>query len=218
MDRADLDSLSERLRRRRWSRAYARFYAELRSRGVRLDVGVSINPKSRIVGREISIGAFTRFRGPVVMKGHGSISIGRYCAFGSDVRLVSTTHETFHANLQSDLQKRLGLGRMLSAAPIRVGHNVWVGDAALILGGLVIGDGAIVGAGAVVTNDVDAFGVVGGVPARRISDRFDHDVVEALQEIAWWDWDPDRIERNRAFFAADLRSLDAEAVRRLVEP
>ena len=53
-------------------------------------------------------------------------------------------------------------------APIRLGKNVWVGSNATILQGVTIGDNAVVGAGAVVTKDVPANMVVGGVPARII--------------------------------------------------
>ena len=53
-------------------------------------------------------------------------------------------------------------------APIVLGRNVWVGSNATILQGVTIGDNAIVGAGAVVTKDVPANTIVGGVPARFI--------------------------------------------------
>nr|WP_281276226.1 DapH/DapD/GlmU-related protein [Flexivirga caeni] len=47
---------------------------------------------------------------------------------------------------------------------------MWIGANATILPGVTIGDGAVVAAGAVVTKDVPARTVVGGVPARRIRD------------------------------------------------
>lgn len=53
-------------------------------------------------------------------------------------------------------------------APIVLGRNVWVGSNATILQGVTIGDNAVVAAGAVVTKDVAANTVVGGVPARFI--------------------------------------------------
>ena len=53
-------------------------------------------------------------------------------------------------------------------APIVLGKNVWIGSNATILQGVTIGDNAIVAAGAVVTKDVEANTIVGGVPAKFI--------------------------------------------------
>lgn len=47
-----------------------------------------------------------------------------------------------------------------------VGDNVWIGNRAIVLPGVTIGDGAVVGAGSVVTRDVPARTVVAGNPAR----------------------------------------------------
>ena len=51
---------------------------------------------------------------------------------------------------------------------IVVGKNVWIGSNATILAGVTIGDNAVVAAGAVVTKDVEANTIVGGVPAKFI--------------------------------------------------
>ena len=53
-------------------------------------------------------------------------------------------------------------------APIRIGRGVWIGAHATVLAGVTIGDNAVVAAGAVVTRDVPADSVVGGVPAKFI--------------------------------------------------
>ena len=53
-------------------------------------------------------------------------------------------------------------------APVILGRNVWVGSNSTILQGVTIGDNAVVAAGAVVTKDVPANAIVGGVPAKVI--------------------------------------------------
>ena len=50
-----------------------------------------------------------------------------------------------------------------------IGSNAWISGAAVILGGITVGDGAIVGAGSVVTRDVPAGATVAGNPARLIT-------------------------------------------------
>ncbi|KXI30865.1 sugar O-acetyltransferase [Paraglaciecola hydrolytica] len=55
-----------------------------------------------------------------------------------------------------------------TARPITIGNNVWIGMGANILDGVTIGDNAVIAAGAVVTKDVAAHTLVGGVPAKLI--------------------------------------------------
>ena len=58
-----------------------------------------------------------------------------------------------------------------TATAIRIGREVWIGRGAAILAGVIIGDHATIGANAVVTRDVEAGAVVGGVPARPLKAR-----------------------------------------------
>jgi len=55
--------------------------------------------------------------------------------------------------------------------PIRIGRNVWIGRAVMVLPGVAIGDDAVVGANAVVSHDVEAGALVAGVPARPLKRR-----------------------------------------------
>lgn len=79
---------------------------------------------------------------------------------------------------------------------IVIGNDVWIGYEAVILAGVTIGDGAVIGARAVVTKDVPPYTIVGGVPARPIRKRFADDVIEKLLALRWWDWPPEKIQRN----------------------
>jgi virginiamycin A acetyltransferase len=77
-----------------------------------------------------------------------------------------------------------------------VGPDVWIGYNAIIMPGVTIGAGAIVAAGSIVSNDVPPYAIVGGNPARLIRMRFDDRIVQQLLELAWWDWDHEKIERH----------------------
>lgn len=76
---------------------------------------------------------------------------------------------------------------------IVIGNDVWIGYEATILSGVHIGDGAIIGAKAVVTKDVPAYSIVGGIPAREIKKRFDPGTIQKLQQLKWWDWSYEKI-------------------------
>ncbi len=64
----------------------------------------------------------------------------------------------------------------LKTAPITIGDMAWVGSRAIVLPGIVIGEGAVVAAGSVVTHDVEPWTVVAGNPARPIKKREIEDV------------------------------------------
>lgn len=59
--------------------------------------------------------------------------------------------------------------RVEGTGAIRIGHGCFIGQRAVVLGGVTIGDGVTIGAGAVVTKDVPAGVTAAGVPARIIS-------------------------------------------------
>lgn len=83
---------------------------------------------------------------------------------------------------------------------IKIGNDVWIGARAIILDGVTIGDGAIVGAGAVVTKDVPAYAVVGGVPAKILRYRFEPAEIEFLHQFKWWDQDILWLRENHRLF------------------
>ncbi len=164
--------------------------------------------RSRIaVDAEIGIG--TRINGPITIKGKGDCSIGKYCAIGDGVKIITSNHATNFANLQCNLQNRMKAKKIdFSSFPVKICNNVWVGDSAILLPGITIGDGAVVGAGAVVVKDVPPFSIVVGNPAKEIKLRFSNHVCAQLTELAWWDWSEDKIHRNSALFGIDLNEVD----------
>lgn len=79
---------------------------------------------------------------------------------------------------------------------IVIGNDVWIGYEAVIMQGVHIGDGAIVGTRAIVTKDIPPYTIVGGVPAKEIRKRFNPEIVEALQQLRWWDWSYEKIQKH----------------------
>lgn len=91
-----------------------------------------------------------------------------------------------------------------------IGNDVWLGYETVIIPGIKIGDGAIIAAKSVVTKDIKPYTIVGGNPARVIRQRFVDEIVEALLEIAWWNWDIEKITRNlEEIVSADIEALKA---------
>lgn len=74
-----------------------------------------------------------------------------------------------------------------------VGSDVWIGQNAVILPGVHIGDGAIIGANSVVGSDVAPYTVVAGNPAKLLRKRFDDELTGMLLAFRWWDRSIDEI-------------------------
>jgi acetyltransferase-like isoleucine patch superfamily enzyme len=87
---------------------------------------------------------------------------------------------------------------------ISIGNDVWIGADVIIMDGVKIGDGAIIGAKAVVVKDVPDFAIVGGVPAKIIKYRFSDDIINKLLEIKWWEWDEEKINKNKNIFKNNI--------------
>ena len=90
---------------------------------------------------------------------HGGVTLGDGCLIGHQVVFATLDH----GRASEDRG-------VMYPAPIRLGKNVWVGSNSTILRGVTVGDNAIIAAGSVVTKDVAANTVAGGVPARYIRD------------------------------------------------
>lgn len=94
-----------------------------------------------------------------------------------------------------------------------INNDVWMGYEAVIMPGVQIGDGAIIAAKSVVTKDIQPYTIVGGNPAKIIRQRFADAIVQVLLEIAWWNWDIEKITRN----LEKIVSADIEALQKAIE-
>lgn len=132
--------------------------------------GLNIGARSRFFGAlelegtgdligNLSVGEHCLFTTPLYLNLSAPIQIGNRVTVGHHVVVITDTHDA------SDPGCR---GGARSSHPVRIGDGAWIGARATILPGVTIGRGAVVAAGAVVTRDVEADTLVGGVPARFI--------------------------------------------------
>lgn len=142
--------------------------------------------------------------------------IGRFTCVGSGLKVVSGQHpsDTFvsiHPSFYSinPITKESYVNNQKykeyrhigdSGYQIIIGSDVWIGTDVTIMEGVTIGDGAIVAAGSVVVKDVEPYSVVGGVPAKKIKNRFSDDDIKWLVDFKWWNKDLVWIKDHADYF------------------
>lgn len=94
-----------------------------------------------------------------------------------------------------------------------IGNDVWLGHDVVVQAGVTVGDGAVIGAGAVVTKDVEPYTIIGGIPGKKIKDRFPDEIKTDLEKIAWWDWSREELEANYADFRLPIEEFVAKHVK-----
>jgi len=146
------------------------------------------------------------------------LDIGKFCALGTGTTFImnGANHRldgpsTFpfpifgenwsdHMDLISNLPNK---GNTV------VGHDVWFGYQSLVMPGVTIGHGAVIASRAVVTEDVPAFSIVGGNPAKVIKKRFNEETIERLLAVAWWDWPVEKITAHiSTIMAGNIQELE----------
>ena len=116
---------------------------------VRVHEGELIIGAKTVLGQECTISAFQH------------VSIGRECIVADRVMMIDFDHgmvEVERPIREQGIYKR----------DVNIGHNVWIGYGACLLRGVTVGDNAVIGTSSVVTCDVPANAVVGGMPAKLI--------------------------------------------------
>ena len=140
------------------SHTFRRFFYKLS--GIEIGKGSTIHIKATFYQPDnIKIGKDTIIGDNAFLDGRAELEIGDHVDIASYVMIYNSEHdledEDFRAKEES----------------VRIGDYCFIGPRVVILPGVNIGKGAVVAAGAVVTKDVPAKTIVGGVPAREIGER-----------------------------------------------
>ena len=187
-----------------------------------------VDPTAKVerstLGRYTEIGARTKFTESTLgdysyVVNDGDViytTIGKFCSIAAMVRINPGNHP-MHRATQAHFTYRSSayfegetddteFFNWRRSTPVTIGHDVWIGHGAVILAGRSVGTGAVIAAGAVVTKDVAPYTIVAGVGAKMVKRRFPEKLADALQELAWWDWDHERLRQA----LPDFRALGAE--------
>ena len=118
------------------------------------------NPERIIIGDRVKIGARCH-----IWAGHatGQVHIGDDCLFGPEVMITAASYRYNDGAPVTD--------QLMDEADVVIGRDVWLATRAIVLPGATIGDGAVIAAGAIVKDEIPAFAIAAGQPARVVGQR-----------------------------------------------
>lgn len=163
------------------------------------------------IGKKTMIRKGTEIRGNVELGDYSYISgpntyvkdaiIGKHCSIARNVIIGVAGHNynwvtTGAIIVSQDYKFIKSEAKVLQKDTPIIGNDVWIGMNSMIMRGVKIGDGAVIAAGSIVTKDVEAYSIVGGIPAKHIKYRFTTKQIQTLLKIQWWNWSDENIKMH----------------------
>ena len=183
-----------------------------------IDVQQSYGPFKAVanIGACTYVSSFIKLGEEVPCRMLCHVLIGRFCSVGGNVQFqiglnhiynnVVTTYPFDDVSIAKAFGKKGKNYAHEMIPPLRhqfnnhyqiiIGHDVWIGDHAVIMSGVRIGNGAIIGEKAVVAKSIPPYAIAVGNPARVVKYRFPDEVIKKMQTISWWNWNIEKILEN----------------------
>lgn len=143
---------------------------------------------------------------------YDKVFIGKFCSIAQNVTLGPGNHYLDRISTYPVHIRTLGESAedFPEQQPTHIGNDVWIGNNAVVMQGVTVGDGAVIAAGCVVTKDVPPYAVMVGCPGRILRYRHPEEVRRLLLELRWWDKDLKWLRAHRDVFSAHAEDLYAK--------
>lgn len=148
--------------------------------------------------------------------------VGKFCSIGGQSAIGMGTHTLdklstsplFTEKHNATTHSWVKVSTVMPFKRTTIGNDVWIGQRAMIMGGVNVGDGAVIGAGAIVTRDVPPYAIVVGVPAKVIRYRFSKETIELLNSIRWWEKSEIELKQHIKLFQEAVNNETDESVKK----
>lgn len=177
----------------------------------------------------IYIGKGTKLNGTNHLVGsiHSKIKIGKYCAIANGLKIITLNHDYNYPAVQGNFYKCFFNSKHpgeLNDTPniertkgdVNIGNDVWIGEDVFISSGVTIGDGCCIGAKSIITKNLPPYTICVGGPCKPIKKRYNDEITQFLLQLKWWDWDDEKIKKNKDFFMANLNIISIEKLKLLI--
>ena len=177
---------------------------------------INLNFGRFYIGRDsaLGVGSIVKYDG-----NNQSLSIGRHVRGGLRLKfLLNGQHET------RTMAMSMFSGLIRIPSPPQYGdtvlrNDIWIGDEAMVLGGVTIENGCVIGARTVLPPNFksEPYGIYAGAPGRLIRYRFSEKVRQALVQLAWWEMPFSWIKDNNDYLLIDLAEDEYKSMDVLAE-
>ena len=149
----------------------------------------SIFTSDNVKMKGVEIGEFS-YGTPSIMKltDKYTLKIGKFCSIAKGVQIIMDGNHRADwistypfGEIFPDVSKNPG--HPMGKGNMEIGNDVWIGQNAIILPGVNVGDGAVIAAGAIVVKNVDDYEIVGGNPAKHIKYRFNPEQIRLKKNM-----------------------------------
>jgi virginiamycin A acetyltransferase len=132
------------------------------------------------------------------------VIIGNFCSIAKNVKIYlangighdSSFISTYpFGHIHNDIFNANNTSKN-SNGDVNIGNDCWIGENAVLMSGITIGDGCIIANNSHVFKNFPPYSIIGGNPAVIIKKRFTDLQIEKLLEKKWWLWEDSKIQEN----------------------